>query len=174
MHESCLCTLASGSLVAAAISPEYSQQGVGSISEIQNKLCFLLVLLYVLVMNNYFLTSSMMYAGQSIMHENKTGQATLRVVAWRNLCVSTIRIFTGTPCTVTGWGRTRQGGTTSRVLREAMVPIISDAKCKQNYRPDLITSNMLCAGFSGGGIDACQGDSGGNVHNPSTQENNLM
>lgn len=154
MHESCLCTLASGSLVAAAISPEYSQQGVGSVSEIQAKLCFLLVLLYVLVMNNYF--------------------STLRVVAWRNLCVSTIRIFTGTPCTVTGWGRTRQGGTTSRVLREAMVPIISDAKCKQNYRPDLITSNMLCAGFSGGGIDACQGDSGGNVHNPSTQENNLI
>ncbi|KAL9975855.1 hypothetical protein ACROYT_G013067, partial [Oculina patagonica] len=67
----------------------------------------------------------------------------------------------GTPCYITGWGRTRQGGSTSPVLREASVPIISDENCKQNYRPELITSNMICAGFSGGGIDACQGDSGG-------------
>lgn len=64
-------------------------------------------------------------------------------------------------CAITGWGRTRQGGTTSPVLREARVPLISQEDCKRNYRPELITSNMICAGFSGGGIDACQGDSGG-------------
>ena len=69
--------------------------------------------------------------------------------------------FSDTKCYITGWGRTRQGGSTSPVLREASVPIISDENCKQNYRPELITSNMICAGFSGGGIDACQGDSGG-------------
>lgn len=71
-----------------------------------------------------------------------------------------LRFCTGA-CAITGWGRTRQGGTTSPVLREARVPLISQEDCKRNYRPELITSNMICAGFSGGGIDACQGDSGG-------------
>ena len=69
----------------------------------------------------------------------------------------------GTPCFITGWGRNRQGGSTSSVLQEAMVPLISKKDCKRNYRPDLITSNMLCAGFQGGGIDACKGDSGGKI-----------
>ena len=76
------------------------------------------------------------------------------------------RLCTGTRCVITGWGRTRQGGTTSPVLREAKVPIISEKDCKSNYRPELITSNMICAGFSGGGIDACQGDSGGKIGVP--------
>ena len=76
------------------------------------------------------------------------------------------RLCTGTRCVITGWGRTRQGGTTSPVLREAKVPIISEEDCKSNYRPELITSNMICAGFSGGGIDACQGDSGGKTGVP--------
>jgi len=68
----------------------------------------------------------------------------------------------GTPCFVTGWGRTRQGGTVSSVLREAKIPIVSSEDCKENYgKADLITSNMLCAGLQGSGIDACQGDSGG-------------
>ena len=76
-----------------------------------------------------------------------------------------LRLCTGA-CTITGWGRTRQGGSTSPVLREAAVPLISQKDCKQNYRPELITSNMICAGFSGGGIDACQGDSGGKCEVP--------
>ena len=81
-------------------------------------------------------------------------------------CICTHRLCTGTRCVITGWGRTRQGGTTSPVLREARVPIISEEDCKRNYRPELITSNMICAGFSGGGIDACQGDSGGKTGVP--------
>lgn len=66
-----------------------------------------------------------------------------------------------TECVITGWGRTRRRGSTSFVLREARVPLVGDEDCKKNYRPELITSNMICAGYLGGGIDACHGDSGG-------------
>lgn len=66
-----------------------------------------------------------------------------------------------TECVITGWGRTRRRGGASSVLREARVPLVGEADCKKNYRPELITSNMICAGNLGGGIDACRGDSGG-------------
>ena len=73
------------------------------------------------------------------------------------------RFSTDTECAITGWGRTRRRGGISSVLRETRVPLVGDADCKKNYRPELITSNMVCAGNLGGGIDACQGDSGGTI-----------
>lgn len=66
----------------------------------------------------------------------------------------------GTTATVLGWGRTSEGGPRSDVLREAQLPLVSDAECEENfsaYRPE----SMVCAGFEQGGVDACQGDSGG-------------
>ena len=69
---------------------------------------------------------------------------------------------TGTSCYITGWGRTIQGGSMSAVLREAKVPLVSSQDCKKNYGSASITNNMLCAGILGAGVDACQGDSGGN------------
>jgi len=65
----------------------------------------------------------------------------------------------GTLATVTGWGTTREGGTTSILLMEVAVPLVANATCNQVY--GIITDNMLCAGYDEGGKDACQGDSGG-------------
>eukprot|EP00887_Chlorella_sp_A99_P000217 scaffold13.g217.t1 len=44
----------------------------------------------------------------------------------------------------------------------AGVPVVDQATCQRNYGTDIkIESSMLCAGFPGGGIDSCYGDSGG-------------
>ncbi|MBI1293768.1 trypsin-like serine protease [bacterium] len=65
----------------------------------------------------------------------------------------------GDPSTVTGWGTTSEGGSTSSTLLEVEVPVVSNRTCNSAYGN--ITDNMLCAGFTQGGKDACQGDSGG-------------
>jgi len=63
--------------------------------------------------------------------------------------------------TVTGWGTTSSGGSTSNVLLEVDVQVISNSECNNAYGG--ITDNMLCAADASGngGSDACQGDSGG-------------
>lgn len=67
----------------------------------------------------------------------------------------------GELATVSGWGVVREGGaSTSDVLREVDVPIMSNQDCLRDY-PGSITDFMLCAGYPEGGKDACQGDSGG-------------
>ena len=65
----------------------------------------------------------------------------------------------GQLATVTGWGRTSEGGATSNILMEVTVPIVANEICNNSY--GIITKNMLCAGYADGGLDACQGDSGG-------------
>lgn len=63
---------------------------------------------------------------------------------------------------VTGWGNTKEDGESSDVLMKVVVPIISDNECRQSYRAigytGPITNNMICAGYSSGGKDACQVD----------------
>jgi V8-like Glu-specific endopeptidase len=63
--------------------------------------------------------------------------------------------------TVVGWGTTSQGGSTSDVLREVTVPLITNATCKGFSQYEDVTTNMICAGLTAGGKDSCQGDSGG-------------
>ena len=63
--------------------------------------------------------------------------------------------------TVSGWGRWYYGGPMPDVLYSVMVPGITQAQCKRNYGGESIRNNNLCAGRPSGGIDACQGDSGG-------------
>jgi trypsin len=48
-------------------------------------------------------------------------------------------------------------------LQVVSVPIVSPVTCKADYAPhnDVVTSDMLCAGYANGGKDSCQGDSGG-------------
>ncbi|XP_034042193.1 transmembrane protease serine 3 [Thalassophryne amazonica] len=68
----------------------------------------------------------------------------------------------GTMCWISGWGATEDGGETSLVLHSATVPLLSTKTCNQaGVYHGFITSWMICAGYLEGGIDSCQGDSGG-------------
>jgi secreted trypsin-like serine protease len=61
-----------------------------------------------------------------------------------------------------GWGRTTEGGTSVRDLRQVAVPFVERTECNRPLGYDgRITSNMICAGDKAGGKDSCQGDSGG-------------
>ncbi|KAH8325115.1 hypothetical protein KR067_003204 [Drosophila pandora] len=63
---------------------------------------------------------------------------------------------------VAGWGLSQEGGSTSSVLQETVVPIITNAQCRATSYKTMIVDTMLCAGYvQTGGRDACQGDSGG-------------
>lgn len=66
---------------------------------------------------------------------------------------------------LTGWGLTRQGGSLAPVLRQLEVPILSNKRCELLYRraghPQYIPDIFMCAGYSQGGRDSCDGDSGG-------------
>lgn len=67
----------------------------------------------------------------------------------------------GTTARILGWGTTSENGSSSNQLRTATVPIVSDSSCKSSYGSDFVQSDMVCAGYSSGGVDTCQGDSGG-------------
>ena len=69
--------------------------------------------------------------------------------------------------TVSGWGNFEYGGSSPTVLHKVSVTGVSNAVCQQMYEeeygPDTIQADELCAGNTvDGGVDACQGDSGGN------------
>ncbi len=69
-------------------------------------------------------------------------------------------------CTVTGWGSTgvaKPGYT--RYLQAASLPLLRTEQCAAPavYGPDKLGSGMYCAGFLEGGVDTCQGDSGGGM-----------
>jgi len=70
----------------------------------------------------------------------------------------------GNIATVIGWGNTSAIETRPAFLdelRQVTVPIVSNTECNKAYSFITITPNMLCAGFTEGGKDACHGDSGG-------------
>jgi secreted trypsin-like serine protease len=68
---------------------------------------------------------------------------------------------TGATARVLGWGTTSESGSSSNQLRTATVPIVSNSSCASSYGSDFVASDMVCAGYSAGGVDTCQGDSGG-------------
>ncbi|XP_060931353.1 trypsin-3 [Limanda limanda] len=72
-------------------------------------------------------------------------------------------IAEGRMCRVSGWGYTSaSGGQMPSTLRTAKIPVVSTEKCNNTESfSGAITENMLCAGYTNGGKDACKGDSGG-------------
>ncbi|KAL3886432.1 hypothetical protein ACJMK2_026424 [Sinanodonta woodiana] len=69
--------------------------------------------------------------------------------------------FTNRVCTVTGWGATHTGGSSTRYMLEVDVPIISNDMCEYYLGRGTVHYSNICAGYTQGGKDACQGDSGG-------------
>ncbi|MEI7439387.1 MAG: serine protease [Thermoleophilia bacterium] len=63
---------------------------------------------------------------------------------------------------IAGWGLTTAGGSSSDVLMQAALPIVSDQDCASGDQVSLAeATKMVCAGLPEGGVDTCQGDSGG-------------
>ncbi|MEH0417443.1 S1 family peptidase [Streptomyces sp. B21-083] len=67
----------------------------------------------------------------------------------------------GTTARIIGWGTTSSNGSSSNQLRTATVPTVSNSSCSSSYGSSYIASDMVCAGYTAGGVDTCQGDSGG-------------
>ncbi|XP_031163263.1 transmembrane protease serine 9 [Sander lucioperca] len=70
------------------------------------------------------------------------------------------RFLKNAECYITGWGSMREGGSLTNLLQKAAVSIIDQADCQQSYG-NVLTPNMMCAGYMEGGRDTCLGDSGG-------------
>jgi hypothetical protein len=76
------------------------------------------------------------------------------------------KIVPGLLAAIVGWGAISSGGPTSDVLLEASVPIIDDVTCAAQINAlggGFNPQTMLCAGYPQGGVDTCQGDSGGGI-----------
>ncbi|KAF5284632.1 hypothetical protein FQR65_LT13463 [Abscondita terminalis] len=71
-----------------------------------------------------------------------------------------VEIPDGTPCVVTGWGAKFWGGNVTKDLQVITVPKYNTQKCANAHNVSL-TNNVICLGYELGGIDACNGDSGG-------------
>ncbi|CAL1530384.1 unnamed protein product [Lymnaea stagnalis] len=63
-----------------------------------------------------------------------------------------------------GWGSLSAGGTTPYSLHQVTKPIKSRQTCEQRYGQGSITLRMMCAGLPEGGVDSCNGDSGGPLY----------
>jgi secreted trypsin-like serine protease len=74
--------------------------------------------------------------------------------------IATTTAYDNGTFTVAGWGLTSEGGSSSSTLRKAQVPFIDDTTCRKYY-PTLVPGDEICAGYQQGGIDSCNGDSGG-------------
>ena len=64
--------------------------------------------------------------------------------------------------TVSGWGALCSGCSSPDALHVVNVPGVSNDVCNQRYGGG-ISDEMICAGSVNGGVDSCQGDSGGEL-----------
>jgi len=64
---------------------------------------------------------------------------------------------------VAGWGKLAEKGFVSTKLQYVEIPIINNTECQTIYKKinKLIDKDLMCAGYSIGLKDSCEGDSGG-------------
>jgi secreted trypsin-like serine protease len=74
----------------------------------------------------------------------------------------------GVPATIIGYGLVNpqpvngpHSGPASEVLLQANVPMVSRERCVTSYDSKKVTAATICAGTDEGGVDTCNGDSGG-------------
>jgi secreted trypsin-like serine protease len=68
----------------------------------------------------------------------------------------------GTALVAVGWGATNLAGSSfPDALREASLQVQPDDSCRATYGSDFDSTSVLCAGIESGGVDTCDGDSGG-------------
>ncbi|XP_013193920.2 transmembrane protease serine 9 [Amyelois transitella] len=72
-------------------------------------------------------------------------------------------LYVGVKALAAGWGTLTEEGKPACTLQEVEVPVMSNQQCRNTkYTANMITDNMLCAGYPDTGKkDSCQGDSGG-------------
>merc|ERR1711951_134664 len=82
-----------------------------------------------------------------------------------NTAIQPIALSTGFPgeddaeVTVAGWGTTQESGNASDILLAVVLDTMDNEVCRGAY--SWIGDGQICAGVPQGGMDACQGDSGG-------------
>ena len=80
------------------------------------------------------------------------------------VCVGDGHVEIGTRCYVTGWGSKKAGGGMSRVLQQAMLPVVERKICANRNAKSLgikLGAGMMCGGDGGRTPkNGCHGDSG--------------
>ena len=100
---------------------------------------------------------SILHLDRSVQFGNRTAPAILPPTSFKG------DYLDGKTLSVSGWGHlfSRYG---SKVLHSVDVLGITNYKCnKRTFYNGRISDDMLCAGQPQGGIDSCQGDSGGKI-----------
>ncbi|XP_076322007.1 serine protease 42-like [Tachypleus tridentatus] len=73
--------------------------------------------------------------------------------------------YVGQNATITGWGRLYEDGPLPDIIQNVDVTVITNRECMDMYRKagyiEHIPDIFICAGLSEGGLDSCEGDSGG-------------
>lgn len=66
---------------------------------------------------------------------------------------------------IVGWGTTSEGGEISYQLKNAKITVYDSGSC-ENVLPSFTKNwnSQICAGELEGGVDTCQGDSGGSLY----------
>jgi secreted trypsin-like serine protease len=84
------------------------------------------------------------------------------VTGLTTLSLATSTAYDSGTFTIAGWGAATEGGSQQRYLLKAQVPFVSDATCSSAsmYNGEIIATDEICAGYTSGGVDTCQGDSG--------------